>query len=87
MIAKLDSIANIKKASAQVFEELKVQYPSIQNGIIEPTTVFSDSAKMQPTFLVLLEIKGNISTVDRNKIENWLKVRMRQENIKLLIQR
>lgn len=86
LIAKLDSIQNIKLASAQVFRELKVQYPALQNAIIEPTTVFADSAKFTPTYLVLLEMNANIAADDRRKIENWLKVRMGQDNIKLLIE-
>ncbi|HEU5052698.1 MAG TPA: DUF389 domain-containing protein [Hanamia sp.] len=77
--AKLDSINNDQKLGKQVFAELKVQYPQIKSGIIEPTTAFGDSSKNKRIYLVLLNSKGVVPASDRTKIEKWMKVRLQQQ--------
>ena len=77
---KLDSIADEKKLSAQVFSELKVQYPKIKSAVIEPSTAFADSAKTKKLYLVLIELSGRASSAERTKMEDWLKVRLRQQH-------
>lgn len=78
--AKLDSIMNEKKLAAQVFAELKVQYPKIKNAVIEPSTAFTDSSKTKNLYLVLINTNEGISSEERTKIEKWLKVRLQQEH-------
>ena len=77
---KLDSIADEKKLSAQVFSELKVQYPKIKSAVIEPSTSFADSAKTRKLYLVLINISERVSSAERKKMEQWLKVRVRQQH-------
>jgi uncharacterized hydrophobic protein (TIGR00271 family) len=74
--AKLDSINNDQKLGAQVFAELKVQYPQIKSAIIEPITAFTDSSKSKRLYLVLLNSRGVVPATDRTKIEKWMKVRL-----------
>ncbi len=77
---KLDSIADEKKLSAQVFSELKVQYPKIKSAVIEPSTAFADSAKTKKLYLVLIEFSGRASEAEIKKMEEWLKVRLQQQH-------
>ena len=78
--AKLDSIANENKLGAQVFAELKVQYPTIKSAVIEPSVAFADSAKTKKLYLVLINSDERISSKERSKIEKWMKVRLKQEH-------
>ena len=80
VLQKLDSIQNEKKLSAQVYSELKVQYPKIKSAVIEPSTAYADSAKAKKLYLVLIEITGRVSAAERKKMEEWLKVRLQQQH-------
>ena len=83
---RLDSINHQKQLSAQVYSELKAQYPSLKNAIIHPSTILSDSATVEPTYLVLLSLSFNLSKQEKIKLENWLKIRLKQHSIKLIFQ-
>lgn len=74
--AKLDSITNDNQLGAQVYAELKVQYPKIKSAIIQPATAFADSAKQKKLYLVLINLNEKISIKERKKLGAWLKVRL-----------
>ena len=78
--AKLDSVNNERKLGAQVFAELKVQYPHIESAVIEPSTAFTDSSKNKKLYLVLINSHQEISSEERAKIEKWMKVRLQQNH-------
>ncbi len=82
----LDSINNQQKLSTQIYSELKAQYPVLKNAILQPSYILSDSAGSKQTFLVLLTLSGRLSGNEKSKIENWLKVRLAQQNINLIFQ-
>ena len=86
MQAPLDSIVFQGKLSAQVFAELKTQYPALQNAIIQPALILTDSSNTKLSYLVLLSFPKSLQVNDKKKIENWLKVRLNQESVKLVIQ-
>ncbi len=81
----LDSIGQQKQLGKQLYAELKAQYPALNEAVIQPSLILSDSAKTSDTYLVLLSIGGRITSQDRARIENWLKVRLNEKNIQLLI--
>lgn len=83
---KLDSINNQQKLSTQIYAELKAQYPVLKNAILQPSYMLSDSSGSKPTFLVLLSLSAKLSIQEKSKIENWLKVRLNQQNINLIFQ-
>ncbi|MEP6750211.1 MAG: DUF389 domain-containing protein, partial [Bacteroidota bacterium] len=83
---KFDSLHNQQKLSVQVYSELKVQYPKLKSAIIEPSISISDSSKQTKIYLVLLNIPVDIPKSEKNKIENWLKIRLNQANLKLIFQ-
>lgn len=83
----LDSIDNLQKLGKQVYAELKAQYPALKNAVIQPSNLLSDSSTKAPVFLVLLSLSANLSRQEKNKMENWLKVRLQHNNIKLLFQK
>jgi uncharacterized hydrophobic protein (TIGR00271 family) len=80
-----DSINN-EALNAQVFAELKTQYPSLKAAAFQPTMVHKDSAVSDPVFFVMLTLLPDISKQEKTKIERWLKVRLQQKNIKLFFE-
>lgn len=84
--SKLDSIGNEQNIGVQVYNELNAQYPSLENAIIRPSVILGDSLSTSPTFLVLLILSSNLSKQEKIKIENWLKVRLQQKNIRIIFQ-
>jgi len=84
--SKLDSINNQQKLSTQIYTELKAQYPSLKSAILQPSYMLSDSAGSKQTFLVLLFLSVRLPVQEKSKIENWLKVRLGQQNIYLIFQ-
>lgn len=83
---KLDSINNQLKLSTQIYAELKVQYPALKNAILQPSYILSDSAGSKQTFLILLSLSTKLPVKEESKIENWLKIRLNQQNINLIFQ-
>lgn len=84
--SKLDSVNNQKNLSAQIFSELKVQYPAIKSAIIQPAFSLPDSLQPNKTFLLLLKFNGKIASKEKLKIENWLKVRLLENDLTLIFQ-
>jgi len=84
--ARIDSISHGRQLSSQVYAELKAQYPSLKNAILQPSILFGDSASSKDTYLVLLSISKNLPVLDKAKIEKWLQVRLNQKNIQLIFQ-
>lgn len=84
--SKIDSINNLQKLKKQVYAELKAQYPELKNAVIQPSVILTDSSTAAPTYLVLLSLSSNLPKQQKSKIENWLKIRLKENNIKLIFQ-
>ncbi len=81
----LDSIKRHDQLSKQVFAELKTQYPTLKNAILQPSVMVSDTSRA-PVFLVWLSVGSPVPMRERAKLEKWLKVRLLQDNLKLFFQ-
>lgn len=86
MQVKLDSIAHQDKTASQVYSELKVQYPKIKSAIIQPSMVLSDNSHSKDVILVILNMPEKITGKEKSKMESWLKVRLQQDSVALIIQ-
>ena len=86
LLSKLDSINNLQELSKQVFAELKTQYPDLKNAVIQPVVLLSDSSTTATAYLVLLSLPSNFPIQQKSKIENWLKIRLKKNDIKLIFQ-
>ncbi|MGH2645967.1 MAG: hypothetical protein ACRDE8_00300, partial [Ginsengibacter sp.] len=86
MQSKLDSISMQQKMGPQIYSELKVQYPSLKSAIIQPSIALSDSASSKKIYLVLLNMSAKISDKEKIKMEDWLKVRLHEDNLNLIFQ-
>lgn len=79
---KLDSIKKQEKLSLQIFKELKVQFYEVKSLSIEQVLVFSDSIQ-NTAWMALIVSEPPLKQEDKNKIEQWLKVRVNAEEIKI----
>ena len=87
LLSKIDSIKKQDLLSAQIFAEIKAQYPVVKNGIIQPSVILGDTTAKKKTIVVLLSIAANVSGSDKLKMQNWLKIRLNESNINLIFQR
>lgn len=85
LLLKKDSLTNQRKLSEQIFKEVKSQYPIIQSVILQPVTIVSDS--LQTTiWLAIVKSYGEIDEKEKNKIQNWMLVRLNITTIKVLFE-
>lgn len=84
---QLDSINSSRTLNQQVSNELKAQYTQVKQAIIQSLPVLNDSLNKQPTYIALISVNQAISKKDRDKILNWLRIRLNQQNINLLFTR
>lgn len=77
---QLDSIKNQKVLTAQIYKELKAQYPTIQNFVLQPTLIVNDSIENN-IWISNLKSKEKINPKERSQLKEWLKVRLNTEEI------
>jgi uncharacterized hydrophobic protein (TIGR00271 family) len=81
----LDSV-NIKGPDVtEVYKEVKAQYPALKEAIIQPVSPVSDSAVRRQQMLVMLEMGTKLKPAEQIKLENWLKVRLKSEQVRLVL--
>ena len=79
----MDSIDAEKLLGRQIFNELKAQYPSIQSCIIQNVDRNADS--MQNTIrIITIKSKATLSSKEKIKIRNWLKIRVNTNDLTLV---
>ncbi len=83
---QVDSVKSQDLLNAQVFSEIKAQYPAIRSAVIQPAVVRSDSISIKRTIVVLLKFSSGINRKERIRLENWLKVRLNQQEVTLVFQ-
>lgn len=82
---QLDSINTTQQLSEQLYKELKAQNNGIISAIVQPTFIYTDSSKLK-SYLVAIETKEKILDTEKSRLENWLKVRLNQNNLKLIFE-
>ncbi|MEK7226231.1 MAG: hypothetical protein AAB221_11160, partial [Bacteroidota bacterium] len=82
----MDSIKNLQNLSYQVYREIKSQYPIVNSAIIQSARVISDSSGIKTAYIISLVASHNFSWIEKMKLENWLKIRLNEPNINLIIQ-
>jgi len=82
----LDSIAKERQLSLEVYKELKALYPKINNAYIQASTFITDSTSTEEGFLVYLDVEGQIPQSKKDELMAFLKVRMDQNQVKLVIE-
>jgi hypothetical protein len=81
-----DSLSRQQELERQLFMELKAQYPSIRTGSLSKVTIRTDSTTTYPAYMVWLTAAGRISSSEKKKLQSWLRIRLHEDNIKLILQ-
>lgn len=82
---KLDSLNTQNEMSRQIYKELKTQYPFVQSFVLQSAINHTDTTH-QPIWVAIIHSKSNWTAITKTKIEDWLKVRMNIEGIKIYFQ-
>lgn len=82
---QIDSISITNYRGQLILNEIKNLYPEIINCAYSESFVFNDSSSNpQKAGIVVFKTKGrNMKIIEKSKIENWLKARLKTENIKV----
>ena len=80
---KTDSLKEQNLLGKQVFNELKIHYPSIVSYALQPTTYHHTNSIEHPLWIAILNSKKKWQEKDKEKITHWLKVRLNIKQIKI----
>ena len=80
--SQVDAINASTALGQQVFEEIKVQYPQIESCVIQQVTDHS-AAEPAKVWLTVVTSTTRIPDPERKKIDDWLKVRLKAETVRL----
>jgi uncharacterized hydrophobic protein (TIGR00271 family) len=80
--SELNNINSQQQLSKQIFRELKIQYPILQSCILQSATLNNDSSNKN-VWLAIVSTKCKMEEKEKIKIENWLKVRMNIDTLKI----
>lgn len=81
-----DSINKEEKLSREVFDELKLQNPDISGFSFTNTKVQRDSLSNAAKVAMIISSE-NLTQSERNEIENFLKIRLKDNQAKVLFER
>lgn len=81
---RIDSAAALRNLAGQLFRELKIQYPDLTSLSLDNNAFFSDTGRLQ-TLTALADVRGNLPAAEREKMEAWLKVRLRTNKLRLVL--
>ncbi len=83
---KLDSIQHQQLDSKKIYNELKVQFPIINEAVVQKVYFYSETTpRIRYSYLVLLTVSEEINFDDQKKLNNWLKVRLDDPDLHLII--
>lgn len=82
---ELDSIRQVKDFNGQSISELQVLYPTLKNAAIT-RTYFQPSTSDSAVLLAVLSFSKPVSKLDKQRIADWLKVKYKEENVKVVVE-
>jgi uncharacterized hydrophobic protein (TIGR00271 family) len=82
---ELDSIRQVKDFNSQSISELQVLYPTLKNAAIT-RTYFQPSTSDSAVLLAVLSFSKPVSKLDKQRIADWLKVKYKEENVKVVVE-
>lgn len=80
-----DSISNQQKLQADVYREIKAQYPAVRSAILQKVTELSDSLPQQ-LYIAWLTASRSPSRNERTNLERWLRLRLKTDSLRLIVQ-
>ena len=86
---QVDSLKGESFPSVQITRELQSQYPDVIEEIYlsKGTVVQAGTLGAQPRTTIIIRTKKTLSQNDRKRMEEWLKIRLDDEQLELLVLR
>ncbi|MDP5139295.1 MAG: hypothetical protein NWP83_02360, partial [Spirosomaceae bacterium] len=81
---QLSKYRSLEKMSDEVSKEIAIQYPEVVECSMNKSVIFSNKNKADTTVIVLLSTKKKISKASLSKMNEWLKLRLKEEKVKIL---
>lgn len=82
---QLDSIRQLKAINEQSISELQVLYPTLKNAAISET-YYHPSTSDSVILLAVLSFSKPVSKTDKQRLADWLKVKYKKENVKVVFE-
>ena len=82
---ELDSIRQIKDFNGQSINELQVLFPTLKNAAITRTYSLAIPLRIVLILLAVLSFNKPVSKLDKQRITDWLKVKYKEENVKIVV--
>ena len=84
---KLDSLQQMPTKGNLIMQEIKPLYSQVSSCSYTESYIYSDSVKSAKVPIVILFAKkASLKKEDKEKIENWLKMRLQNKNVKTLFE-
>jgi len=82
---QIDSIGNRQMTGRQILDEIQTLYPQISTCSYGETSRFADGKKTPANMIVIIFTTKNrdLDQADRQKIESWLKTKLKTESLKV----
>lgn len=81
---EIDSLMSQQKFGLTILNEIKAIFPQINGCIYSESLNYHDTLKLpEMTPVVILSIKSGIRDADKEKINNWLRQRLQDDNVKI----
>lgn len=85
--ARLDSMEAQNALAEQIFNELKIQHKTLEEAIITPVPSKNQTDSLSSlAHLVVLDFSARPAPDEVEKIKSWLKVRLRDNQLRLILQ-
>jgi hypothetical protein len=82
--SEIDSITSKQKLGIEILNEIKPFFPKISGCIYSESLDFSDTLKSPQVIpIVILSVNSRILNSDKTKINNWLKQKIKHDDIKI----
>lgn len=82
---ELDSIQRWESLIPQIYKEIKVQYPGLKRCAIQRVPFINEQAEMSASLLVFVEMDKPILKSFYTRLQNWLKVRLSNDSVQLIV--
>lgn len=82
----LDSEKIDKITTRNIYDELKVQYSDLERVLLGQGNMANSDTLSNLGSVVILQFKKRKTTAEKNKAEEWLKVRLRKKNLTVIFE-
>lgn len=82
---KVDSLNLKKDFNRNIFQEVKILFPSLIEMIIQPSLSFNNTEE-DSIIIVYLKFSNKIKLEERTRLENWLNKRLNSDKTKIIIE-